>query len=607
MGLTVWKFILTGALFLSAGLALAEPESAPATSPGRETPEAAASQAPVAPPQATPPAEAPQAPAQKTARTKTGPTIIEETADKVEGLVVGVPIPKVTKDTYINAGAAQGVKPGEYFLAFSPTVRTIAVLRVISCQDRMSAVETRAQLASLREGDRVKRISENSAKALAAQIIALSGFAPPLDSEVVISPEMARVAEKVSGKAPETAPPAPTALKPREEMPLLAKAGGKGVEISWAPVEGAKGYLLFRSDDPALLGSALTPAPTRDLNFADRPEKAGTYFYRLLAEGSDGSRGMTAPSIEVEYTPARIGIMGMGGAPAQAKAKALPPFSMPAAAPPQALETVLLAKTDGKSVDISWAAIGGANSYLLSRTERPEQLGKPLMKSPVATLKFSDRPPKSGVYIYRLVAHAADGSRSKMAPSISVDYTAPRGGIMGIAGSPARVSAVSMEAFDVSTAPVIEEAAVAPKKEKQAKAAPPPAPAPAVAPPPGIEPKEIAREEEPAGDEEEAEGLPPTPEKVDVKLEGTTVVIKWNPVASKTPLAGYVVYRAYLRGAGYPLTDVPVRSTTYRDRSAKPGTTYEYWVSSQTIEGRTSESSPRRAVEIPTSGPIPFF
>ncbi|MEK7477591.1 MAG: fibronectin type III domain-containing protein [Candidatus Coatesbacteria bacterium] len=101
----------------------------------------------------------------------------------------------------------------------------------------------------------------------------------------------------------------------------------------------------------------------------------------------------------------------------------------------------------------------------------------------------------------------------------------------------------------------------------------------------------------------------PAPGKVTAELEGSTVVIKWNPVASKVPLAGYLVYRAFPGDdTGAPLNSAPTTDTVWRDRTAKEATTYVFWVVAQTLEGKQSAASAKSKVEIPkTGGVVPFF
>lgn len=103
--------------------------------------------------------------------------------------------------------------------------------------------------------------------------------------------------------------------------------------------------------------------------------------------------------------------------------------------------------------------------------------------------------------------------------------------------------------------------------------------------------------------------MPAAPDKVTVELEGSTVVIKWNPVGGRIPLAGYLVYRAMPGDdTGAPLNGAPVNDTMYRDRTAKEGTTYGYWVVAQTVEGKQGARSPRREVAVPKAGGVvPFF
>jgi hypothetical protein len=91
-------------------------------------------------------------------------------------------------------------------------------------------------------------------------------------------------------------------------------------------------------------------------------------------------------------------------------------------------------------------------------------------------------------------------------------------------------------------------------------------------------------------------------------MEGSTVVIKWNPVAGKD-VAGYVVYRAFPGDdTGAPLSGSPASDTVWKDRTAQEGKTYVYWVVTQSVEGRQSAASARQTVAVPKSGGVvPFF
>jgi hypothetical protein len=104
-------------------------------------------------------------------------------------------------------------------------------------------------------------------------------------------------------------------------------------------------------------------------------------------------------------------------------------------------------------------------------------------------------------------------------------------------------------------------------------------------------------------------GLPPAPEKVTLSLEGSTVVMKWNPVSSKVPLAGYLVFRAGSPDApGTALNGSPTSDLVYRDRSGEEDRSYTYWVLAQTVEGKQGPASAKSTVKIPkTGGAVPFF
>ena len=336
----------------------------------------------------------------------------DDAISPVEGEIISVPVAGLVNDLYISAGASFGVRTGEYFLAYNPTVRMIAVLRVTSAQERMSAVQLLAQLASLRQGDKVRRISSRRAASFRRQILALSSDIPPLSSDVVVEPAMQTIANSIgtaAAGAPAPATPPPTAR-------------------------------------PAAAAAAAPPPPA--------------------------SVGATAT------TP-----------------------RAPAAPPP---------------------------------TPRPAAAAAAVPPLPAAT------PP---------------------APPAVPATTPP--------------------------APATPPVPAAPRPATPVAATPQPPAAPAA----------------PSAD------AVPAPERVAAELEGSTVVVKWNPVSSKVPLAGYLVYRAFPGDdVGAPLNGSPTRDTVWRDRTAKEGTTYMYWVVAQTLEGRQSPASSRSKVEIPkTGGVVPFF
>jgi hypothetical protein len=96
---------------------------------------------------------------------------------------------------------------------------------------------------------------------------------------------------------------------------------------------------------------------------------------------------------------------------------------------------------------------------------------------------------------------------------------------------------------------------------------------------------------------------------VTLNLEGSTVVVKWNPVSSKVPLAGYLVFRAGSPDEqGAALNGSPTSDLQYRDRSAQEDRSYVYWVVAQTVEGKQGPASAKASVKVPKSGgAVPFF
>ena len=91
-------------------------------------------------------------------------------------------------------------------------------------------------------------------------------------------------------------------------------------------------------------------------------------------------------------------------------------------------------------------------------------------------------------------------------------------------------------------------------------------------------------------------------------IEGTAVVIKWNPAYSKLPIVGYLIYRSFPGDeTGATLNSSPTSDTSYKDRTAKEGTTYVYWVCTQGGDGKLSTPSSKQKVELPGASSVPFF
>ena len=361
---------------------------------------------------------------------------------------MAVPVPGLLNEIYISAGRTHGVREGDYFLAYNPNIRAIAVLKVTAPQERMSVVTPYALFASLRKGDRVRRISPLNAQSLRRQGDAIAEIAPPLSSTVLVERDMQAIADSIGS------PLVPPAVPP----PVLAAPAGR----------------------PAMPGIGLT----------------------AKAAGTGMAPAATAP------TPGKL---KPSSAPETFPPAPVPP--VPGMAPPAA------APTPGK---------------LRPASEEP---------APVPPVPASPVPP---------------------------------------------------------VPPVPAGAAPAPRD-----AAPlPAAPLPAAPTPPAPPAPDATKAPEP-----EAAATPPAPGKVSASLEGSTVVVKWNPVSSKTPLAGYQIYRAYPGDEqGAPVNTSPVRETFYRDRSPQEGRTYMYWVVAQTVEGKVSVPSTKVKVDVPKAGGVvPFF
>ena len=90
---------------------------------------------------------------------------------------------------------------------------------------------------------------------------------------------------------------------------------------------------------------------------------------------------------------------------------------------------------------------------------------------------------------------------------------------------------------------------------------------------------------------------PPVPASLGAVASEGAVSLIWDGVDAPD-LAGYVVLRADKpEGPFMPLFDVPIRETTYRDGTAKPGVRYVYVVVSADSSTPRNVSSPSNRVE----------
>ena len=75
------------------------------------------------------------------------------------------------------------------------------------------------------------------------------------------------------------------------------------------------------------------------------------------------------------------------------------------------------------------------------------------------------------------------------------------------------------------------------------------------------------------------------------------VTINWDP--SKTPVAGYSVYRQFQQSGPIRLTPQIVTKTQYVDGSVQAGRTYTYYVTSVDSNGLESKPSEKIVVTVP--------
>ena len=527
---------------------------------------------------------------------------LEETNPRVKGEIIAVPVEKLTMDTYINVGSAQGAQRGDRFLVWNQTVRLIAIVKIQSAQDRMSTVSTEAQMAAIRVGDSVKRITPDVAAEMRKKMEALGGYAPELGTTVEVDPNILAISRSVGfAKPPESTPSAPQgggtspAIKagapsaPRGEtspamavsgpdvsdVMLLANATAKGISISWtAPASGSPqaGYNIYRSNSASTLGTLLTPQPTTAFNYDDNSMPAGTpCYYRLAGVGAGGAISSSLPSLEATWTAPVAGSFGMGGSDAAIKASSLPLFAnVPVAAtkPAPAIPAPKVApKAPALAVPVPVPAI-------------------PIAPPPMATPPGIPAVPAAAV----------------KKPPLPSAPPAPAVPVPAVPAIPAPIPAAAQSVPAVPPVPAIPPIPAAPAVPKL-PAMPVPS-APVAAPVPIPVPATSAPKTEAAADNT----APPPPERTSAYIEGSTVVVKWNPAFSKIPIVGYMVYRSFPGDeTGAPLTSAPINDEQYKDRTAKEGMTYVYWVCTQGADGKLSPPSGKPKVEIPKSTGVPFF
>jgi len=490
----------------------------------------------------------------------------------LQGAIVSVPVPKLVTDTYINLGSAHNVKVGDYFLAYNDNIRTIAVLKVAVVMDRRSTVKAVAQLASLRRGDRVRAITTERALDLKKQLSSLTAGAPPLGADVIVEPEMLAASGNI-GMAVTGVQPAPTAVPGQagpdlSDLIILTRAGNEGVSLTWIPpaqeTGRIAGYLLYRTTEPAQPGIRLTPAPVTGQSFEDKTPIPGVpAVYRLSAVTATGAESAKAVSVEVIYTPPKSGTLGIGGSPAQVKTRNLPVFVMNGI-PASAAAPLPAANTNAPAIP-------------------PVPTAPPL---PAANTRAPAIPP-----VPTTPPLPAANTNAPAIPPVPTTPPLPAANTNAPAIPP------------VPTAPPL------PAANTNAPAIPPVPTAPAnqatpSSPPVPPSPAETAPPASPG-----AEDPPPPPENVSVAMDGSAAVVKWSPAPSKSPLAGYLVYRAgTAEEEGAALTAEPSPATEYRDKTVKEGESYVYYVLAQTKTGKRSAPSSKPKVDVPkSSGAVPFF
>ncbi len=167
------------------------------------------------------------------------------------------------------------------------------------------------------------------------------------------------------------------------ESPAATAVGSTAVEVSWAAVDGAEGYVVRYSDKSNLSGAKLSDPVTEGTTTAVTGLKTNTaYYFQAAALNADGTTTGNAWSKTVSATPKHI---------------------YPA---PTGIE---LDNVGGKSIELHWTGVSGAPGYMV----RAESSGNPaveastlstrivltgLKKSTKYTIKlYVEQPPTNGL------------------------------------------------------------------------------------------------------------------------------------------------------------------------------------------------------------------
>jgi fibronectin type 3 domain-containing protein len=82
-----------------------------------------------------------------------------------------------------------------------------------------------------------------------------------------------------------------------------------------------------------------------------------------------------------------------------------------------------------------------------------------------------------------------------------------------------------------------------------------------------------------------------------------SVTLSWKP--SKSPVAGYNVYRVLPPGGPIKVSSGIVTETQFTDRTVEAGTTYFYFVTAVDSKGIESRPSERLSIAVPASATPP--
>ncbi|MFD1506959.1 choice-of-anchor D domain-containing protein [Georgenia yuyongxinii] len=193
---------------------------------------------------------------------------------------------------------------------------------------------------------------------------------------------------------------AQTPVAPAAPTGLTGAATAGGVQLEWTAVDGATGYDVFRSTEPAAPtgGAPLNAEPLTDAAFLDTTAEPGTTYYYAVVASNDGGTSPASGAVEVVVPADGMAPAAPGGVTGEATST---------------------------GVQLAWSAVDGAESYNVFRSAQatvPTD-GTPVNAEPLTNANYLDTTAAAGqTYYYVVVAANAAGTSPA---SAAVEVTVP--------------------------------------------------------------------------------------------------------------------------------------------------------------------------------------